>query len=61
MVVRRVVVMVVMARRLADVVVRVPRHGAAGHGAELVWVVRVVVGVHGRQVRAALHPSKIRA
>lgn len=60
-VVRRVVVVVVVPRRLPDVVVRVSRHGAARHGAELVRVVRVVVGVHGRQVRAALHPAKIRA
>lgn len=34
----------------------VSRHGAATHGTEL-----VVVGVHGRQVRAALHPAKVRA
>lgn len=41
-------------RRVRLVVVS--RHGAAAHGTEL-----VVVGVHGRQVRAALHPAKVRA
>lgn len=55
--VRRVVV---VPRWRANVVVRVSRHGAAGHGAELV-VRMVVVGMHGRQIRAAFHATKIRA
>lgn len=56
----RLVVMVVMvvARGLADVVVRVARHGRGRHGAELV---RVVVGVHGGQVGAAVHAAEVGA
>lgn len=53
-----VVVVVVVARRLADVVVRVARHGGGRHGAELVGV---VVRVHGRQVGSAVHAAEVRA
>jgi len=51
-----VVVVVVVARRLAHVVVGVARHGGGRHGAELVGV---VVGVHGRQVGAAVHAAEV--
>lgn len=54
--VRRVVVVVVVVPWWrANVMVRVSRHGAGGHGAQL------VVGMHGRQIRAALHATKIGA
>lgn len=53
-----VVVMVVVAWRLADVVVRVAWHGGGRHRAELVGV---VVGVHGGQVGAAVYAAEVRA
>lgn len=52
------VVVVVVPRRLADVVVRVAGHGRGRHGAQLVGV---VVGVHGRQVGAAVHAAEVGA
>lgn len=51
-------VVVVVARRLANMVVWVSSHGGACHGAELV---RVVVGMHGCQVGATLHPAEVGA
>lgn len=54
----RLVVVVMVPRRLADVVVRVAGHGGGRHGAELVGV---VVGVHGGQVGATIHPAEVRA
>lgn len=41
---------------MADVVVGVCGHGRRRHGAQLV---RVVVRVHGRQVGAAVHATKV--
>lgn len=52
------VVMVVVPWRLADVVVRVAWHRRGRHGAQLVGV---VVGVHGRQVGAAVHTAEVGA
>lgn len=52
-----VVVMMVVARALAQrVVVVVARHRGGTHGAELV---RMVVGMHGRQVGAAIHAPEV--
>lgn len=52
------VVVVVVARRLADVVVRVAWHGGGSHRAELVWM---VVRVHGGQVGATVHAAEVGA